>query len=109
MNKSTPQHGSFRSKYTEVFNRAFRRGANERAAPGLDPSSDREAPLNIPQPAVPLKGLDDDAWQKGFRMGFQIGASDKDLASVEIPGAHGMISGFSEEILELFGFFATSE
>lgn len=109
MNKSTPQHGSFRSKYTEIFNRAFRRGANERSALGLSPSPDHKPPLNIPPPAVPLKGMEDDAWQRGFRMGFQIGASDKELASVEVPGAHGMIRGFSEEILEQFGFFMTSE
>ena len=57
----------------------------------------------------PLKGRADDAWQKGFAMGFRIGASDKELASVEVPGAHGMISGFSEEILEQFGFFTTCE
>jgi len=56
-----------------------------------------------------LKGRADDAWQKGFTMGFRIGASDKELASVDVPGAHGMISGFSEEILEQFGFFTTCE
>ena len=109
MNKSTPQPGSSRSKYTEIFNRAFRRGANERAALGLGPAPERKPPLNIPPPAVRLRGVQDDAWQKGFRMGFQVGASDKELASVKIPGAHGMISGFSEEILEQFGFFTTSE
>jgi len=109
MNNSTPEHGSFKSKYTEIFNRAFRRGANERAALGLRPSADLKAPLNIPQPVLPLKGRADDAWQKGFTMGFRIGASDKELASVDVPGAHGMISGFSEEILEQFGFFTTCE
>lgn len=109
MNKSFSEHGNFKSKYTEVFNRAFRRGANERAAFGLRPSPDLQAPVNVPQPASQLKGLEDDAWQKGFTMGFQIGASDRELASVEIPGAHGMISGFSEEILEQFGFFTTCE
>jgi|SRR5882724_11545390 len=109
MNKSTPKRGSFKSKYTEIFNRAFRRGANERAAFGLRPAPDLKPPLNVPQPGLPLKGLEDDAWPKGFTMGFQIGASDKELASVEVPGAHGMISGFSEEFLEQFGFFTPSE
>src|SRR5215471_13469577 len=109
MNKSTPEYGSFKSKYTEIFNRAFRRGANERAALGLRPSPGLKPPLNIPQPVLPLKGLADDAWQKGFTMGFRIGASDKELASAEVPGAHGMISGFSEEVLGQFGFFTTCE
>ena len=38
-------------------------------------------------------------------MGYKVGASDAELASVDIPGACGMISGFSEEFLEIFGFF----
>jgi hypothetical protein len=109
MNKSMPNHGTFKSKYTEVFNRAFRRGANERAAVGLRPSADLNPPLNIPEPVGPLKGAEYDAWQKGFAMGFRIGASDVELASVDVPGAHGLISGFSEEILGQFGFFAAQE
>lgn len=109
MNKSMPEHGNFKSKYTEIFNRAFRRGANERAAFGIRPSPDIKPPPSAPRPASQLHGLEDDAWQKGFAMGFRIGASDSELASVEIPGAHGMISGFSEEILEQFGFFTTCE
>jgi hypothetical protein len=38
-------------------------------------------------------------------MGYQVGASDTQLASVDVPGAHGMVSGFGEPFLEMFGFF----
>ena len=109
MTKSTPEHSNLSTKYTEVFNRGFRRGANERASFGLQPSPELNPPLTVPKPTTPLKGFEGDAWQKGFEMGFRIGASDLDLASVDIPGAHGMISGFSEQILEQFGFFTTQE
>jgi hypothetical protein len=34
-----------------------------------------------------------------------MGASDAELASVEIPGAVGMISGLGPEILEIMGLF----
>jgi len=33
-------------------------------------------------------------------MGYQVGASDEDLASVDVPGAHGMVSSMSEQMLE---------
>ncbi len=98
-----------KSKYTEVFNRAFRRGANERAGLGLQRAGDLKPPGSIPEPATPLKGIELVAWEKGFTVGFQIGASDAELASVEVPGACGMISGFDQEFLEQFGFFATAE
>jgi len=45
------------------------------------------------------------AWDSGYAMGYQIGASDAELATVEIPGACGMISGLGEEILGLMGLF----
>lgn len=38
-------------------------------------------------------------------MGYQVGASDAELASVDVPGAHGMVSGMSEQMLEMFGAF----
>jgi hypothetical protein len=38
-------------------------------------------------------------------MGYQVGASDVELASVDVPGAHGMVSGMSEQMLEMFGAF----
>jgi hypothetical protein len=109
MTRSIPDHGTFKSKYTEIFNRGFRRGANERAAFGLQVSADLKPPFRIPQPGAPLKGMELGAWEKGFEMGFRVGASDAELASVDIPGAHGLISGFSEEILEQFGFFAAEQ
>jgi hypothetical protein len=97
----------YKNRYTEIFNRAFRRGANERTAFGLKPSPELQAPQTIPQPSVPLKGYEQVAWEQGFTTGFRVGASDAELASVDVPGAHGMISGFSQEFLEQFGFFAS--
>ncbi|HLX68643.1 MAG TPA: hypothetical protein VKV04_03355 [Verrucomicrobiae bacterium] len=95
----------YKSRYTEIFNRAFRRGANERAAFGLEVSQELQAPKTIPQPSVPLKGYEQVAWEQGFATGFKVGASDAELAGVDVPGAHGMISGFSQEFLGQFGFF----
>ena len=37
--------------------------------------------------------------------GYQIGASDTELASVDVPGAHGMVSEMNEQMLEIFGAF----
>ena len=96
---------NYKSRYTEIFNRAFRRGANERAAFGLKTSQGLQPPRTIPQPSVPLKGYERVAWEQGFTTGFQCGASDAELAGVEIPGAHGLITGFSQEFLEQCGFF----
>jgi hypothetical protein len=48
--------------------------------------------------------IEREAWVEGYRGGDKCGASDAELASVEIPGAHGMISGFEWEFLERFGF-----
>ncbi len=96
----------YKSRYTEIFNRGFRRGANERAAFGLNASREVQAPQTIPQPSVPLSGYEQVAWEQGFATGFKVGASDAELASVDVPGAHGMISGFSQEFLEQVGFFA---
>lgn len=106
MNPTLRSDADYRSRYTEIFNRAFRRGANERAAFGLKASQELEAPQMIPQPSVPLNGYERVAWEQGFVTGFKVGASDAELASVDVPGAHGMISGFSQEFLEQFGFFA---
>ena len=42
----------------------------------------------------------------GFRHSLAKGAKFcAELASVGDPGAHGMISGMSEQMLEMFGFF----
>ena len=106
MKQTSTDDSNYKSRYTEIFNRAFRRGANERAAFGLKPSQGLQAPREIPQPTMPLNGFEHVAWEQGFATGFKVGASDSELARVECPGAHGMISGFSQEFLEQFGFFA---
>lgn len=93
-----------RARLTQVYNVAFRRGANERAAAGLTPSNDLR-PRAPPPPADCSTGLEAHAWREGYEMGYQVGASDTQLASVDVPGAHGMVSGFGEPFLEMFGFF----
>lgn len=109
MKPTLTSDADYKSRYTEIFNRAFRRGANERAGSGLKPSQELQAPKTIPQPSVPLKSYEQVAWEQGFTTGFKVGASDAELASVETPGAHGMISGFSQEFLDQFGFFASED
>ena len=47
----------------------------------------------------------DIAWTIGYATGYQIGASDPELASVDVPGAHGMLSEMSEQMLEKVGAF----
>ena len=73
---------------------------------GLKISRDLEIPTAIPEPDHPLRGFEHGAWRKGYMTGFRTGASDAELASVDVPGAHGMISGFTDQFLEQFGFFA---
>jgi hypothetical protein len=93
------------SKLTQVFNLGFRRGANDRANAGIAPASER--PSDFEGPAAPAECVDDaqrKAWEKGYRIGFQCGASDGELAGVEMPGAHGLITGFDSKFLEQFGF-----
>jgi len=48
---------------------------------------------------------DEIAWTLGYATGYQIGASDSELASVDVPDAHGMISEMNEEMLEMVGAF----
>jgi len=84
-----------KSRRTEVFNLGFRRGANDRAAAGIILSSERSPAPNIPSPPAEFgDDIERKAWLEGYRVGYKCGASDAELASVEIPGAHGMISGF---------------
>jgi hypothetical protein len=45
------------------------------------------------------------AWTLGYATGYQIGASDTELASVDVPGACGMVSEMSEQMLEMVGAF----
>ena len=93
-------------KLTELFNLGFRRGANDRAALGLSLGQPAEFPGRMPSSgSACLSPMERQAWEAGYRRGYRVGASDTELASVEVPGAHGMISGFSEEFLNLIGFF----
>jgi hypothetical protein len=70
--------------------------------------------LTVPDqlPAAPAEcasDLDRRAWVQGYATGYKLGASDAELASVDEPGAHGMISGFDVEFLEQFNFFGWLE
>src|SRR5207248_8927679 len=101
-------HGQIdNSKLTNLFNLGFRRGANDRFAIGLNSCCEASPPLNQPPLAPPppseCNRAESKIWKDGYAMGFQIGASDAELARVEIPGACGMISGLGEEILEMIG------
>ena len=97
--------GMNRARLTHVYNLAFRRGANDRAAAGLTPATELR-PSTVPLPPDHCRvGTEPRAWTEGYEMGYRVGASDAQLASVEIPGAHGMVAGFGEEFLEMFGFF----
>ena len=95
-----------KKKLTEIFNRGFRRGANDRASRGWALSRATEPPSQIPD--CPERHGDiagQIAWTMGYATGYQIGASDSELASVEVPAAHGMISEMSEQMLEKVGAF----
>ncbi|TAL06546.1 MAG: hypothetical protein EPO07_01690 [Verrucomicrobia bacterium] len=95
-----------KTKLTNVFNQGFRRGANDRAASGSPLAGERQSPSQIPSlPAECVSHSEQTAWTEGYTMGYQVGASDVELASVDVPGAHGMVSGMSEQMLEMFGAF----
>lgn len=96
-----------RTRITEVFNLGFREGANERARRGIPRGGNIQAPADTESPHKGLLDpIEEQAWKEGFQFGYTVGASDSELASVEIPGAQGMFSGVGEEMLEMFGFFA---
>ena len=95
-----------KSRLTEIFNRGFRRGANDRATKGLPLSRETQPPTDIPDcPQAHDDASGQIAWTVGYATGYQIGASDAELASVDVPGAHGMVSEMSEEMLEMVGAF----
>src|SRR3989442_670788 len=95
-----------KTRFTEIFNRGFRRGANDRAAGGSPLSGERQPPTQIPALRTEIVSRSEQtAWTDGYSMGYQVGASDAELASVDVPGAHGMVSGMSEQMLEMFGAF----
>jgi len=93
-------------RLTEIFNRGFRLGANDRANRGLPLSRATPPPSHIPDcPQGQGEMSGDIAWTIGYATGYQIGASDTELASVDVPGAHGMLSEMSEQMLEKVGAF----
>ncbi len=47
--------------------------------------------------------LDRRAWRQGYPLGFAMGASDDELASVPVPGAVGMIREVGPELLAMLG------
>jgi hypothetical protein len=91
---------------TQLFNQGFRRGANDRACLGLPLSRATQPPSDIPDcPQRHVEMAEQIAWTLGYATGYQIGASDTELASADLPGADGMISEMSEEMLEKIGAF----
>lgn len=100
-----------KERVTELFNLGFRRGANDRAGVGVTyERKPGEALGQVPEPPPPpveLCTMERKVWEKGYGMGFQVGASDAELASVEVPGACGMIAGLGADILEMIGLFKT--
>ncbi len=63
-------------------------------------------PARIPAPPAEF-GLpfEQKAWTVGYLMGYKMGASDSELARVTEPGAHGMVRGLGEQMLEMLGVF----
>jgi len=93
-------------RLTEIFNRGFRRGANDRASRGLPLSGETQAPNHIPDYPSSAGDLSGQlAWTLGYATGYQIGASDTELASVDVPRAHGLVAEMSEQMLERVGAF----
>jgi hypothetical protein len=104
---------SYKKTFTDCFNQGFRRGANDRAAAGIEYGGAVQRSLAAtPAPPPAPSGWHADqsnAWDSGYGMGYKLGASDAELASVEVPGACGMISGLGEEILEMMGLFNSED
>ena len=93
-------------RLTEIFNRGFRQGANDRANRGLPLARATEPPSQIPDCRESHGDLSGQiAWNMGYATGYQIGASDTELASVDGPAAHGMLFEMNEEMLEKVGAF----
>jgi hypothetical protein len=100
-----PRPRTRNTELTEMYNQGFRRGANERAAAGISLSSKRRLAPSIPTPPETCRHeMEWKAWTAGYEAGHSYGASDAELASVDVPGAHGMISGFDQNFLERSGF-----
>ena len=65
-----------RERLNKIFNLGFRRGANNRAAVGLPYSKSTPWPDVVPSPPDEC-GSDDEKenWNRGYRMGYVIGAA----------------------------------
>lgn len=97
-----------RAELTSVFNQGFRRGANDRASAGLVISRTETPPPPAHIPPAPAEydtPLDQKAWKEGYSMGYTMGSSDDELASISEPTSHGMVATLDPEMLELFGVF----
>jgi hypothetical protein len=106
MTKIQSQGNDKKKWLTEVFNLGFRRGANDRAAIGLAPGPDNHPPTETPPADIECcSSKEQQTWNQGYDMGYRAGASDAELASTDIPGAHGMIREFTQECLQMIGFF----
>jgi len=93
-------------RLTEIFNRGFRHGANDRASRGLPLSRATQPPSQIPDCPEGHGDISGQiAWTMGYATGYQIGASDTEWASVNVPAAHGMLFEMSEQMLERVGAF----
>jgi hypothetical protein len=93
-------------RLTAVFNRGFRLGANDRASRGLPLSKRTSPPEAIP--ACPENSGDlsrQIAWTMGYATGYQLGASDSELACGDPAEGHGLLSEMTEQMLERAGAF----
>lgn len=84
-------------KWIDIFNRGFRTGANARAASGVAPGRIERRPFNAPRFADEKKRI----YARGYRAGYEMGASDDEIAAAENPGAAGKVRGLSEEVAKL--------
>jgi len=95
-----------KARLTKIFNRGFRLGANGRANQGLPLSRTTQPPSDIPEsPENWSETSEQLAWALGYATGYQVGASDSELANVDAPGAQDFVSEMSEQMLETFGVF----
>src|ERR1041385_2487933 len=104
--KVVPPKRTRKTRLAEVFNLGFRHGANDRAAAGIDLGAQQNGP-EVKPPDEPAECRDQQeiqAWRDGYLSGYRCGASDAELASVDVPGAHGMVSGFTETFMNHFGW-----
>lgn len=93
-------------RLTEIFNRGFRDGANERARRGFPLSPTTQPPSQIPDfPEAPDDLSAQLAWTLGYATGYQLGASDSELAGADSSTETGLVSGMDEQRLEMLGVF----